>query len=137
MELFECWVYFSCWRVVVVSASMCPGCVCCCFSKTAHLEASPSLCPQFHRGQIDFDSVRTDRQTDSARRCDRTGTSLPLNQPLPLPASLPPAYGNKLSLSQSMQGRGLGLYHPPISPLPPLIPPLCCLTGQSPAPGHW
>lgn len=50
---------------------VCPGFVFAVVSpEPAHLEASPSLCPQFHRGQIDFDSVRTDRQTgtDSATR---------------------------------------------------------------------
>lgn len=55
--------------------------------------------------------------------------------PLLFPASLSPAYGNKLSLSQSMKGRGSGLYlFPSLISLPPSSPAsaLCCLTGRQP-----
>lgn len=117
--------------VLVVFAAISP--------EPAHLEAFPSLCPQFHRGQIDFDSVRTDRQTstDSARWCNRTGTSPSLNPtPFPhryslFPASLPPAYGNKLSPSRSMQGRGLDLYRFP-SLISPILPLSCLLVSNWP-----
>lgn len=47
----------------------------------------PSLCPQFHRGQIDFDSVRTDTQTHLATRCSKTGTTPPSLLTLPPPSS--------------------------------------------------
>lgn len=104
----------------------------------ANLEASPSLCPQFHRGQIDFDSVRTDRQTstDSARWIGQAPrrpwiqpTFLILTPPL-FPASLPPAYGNKLSPSRTMQGRGLDLYFSLL--ISPIFPLSCLLVSNWP-----
>lgn len=93
----DCWVCLACRRVDVVSVLRVSWlCLLLFLLSQPTWKPLPSLCPQFHRGQIDFDSVRTDRQTgtDSARRCDRTGTSLPLNQPLPssFPPFFPPPY---------------------------------------------
>lgn len=88
-------------------------------------------------GQTDKQAqTQPDDAIGQGPRCPSTN---PVPHPYPLfPASLLPAYGNKLSLSQSLQRRGLGLYVFP-SLISRLLPQSCPVLSNWPVatPGHW
>lgn len=135
VELLACWVHVSCWKVDVVV------CVC---PEPGSLSLSLSTVPQ----RANWFRQCEDRQTNRHRLSQtmREDRHLAAPQPTPSlilhsppPCFLPPAYGNKLSLSQSMQGRGLGLYLLRLSDLPPFLTKSFPVLSNWPVatPCHW